>query len=161
MVHLILIILSVLLPINAAYASDPRSQYGRQQIEKYAGTYFTNELLSEPLIEAETKRLLGGEYGHLKKNISARAPIGLVGDALSISGNAPHMGGKEMAIVCIQTYKLKVHAAIYSMGKITIFTDAQQYGHLPLCIQDWITVVNSGLVDRFKAPKNVQITSPK
>lgn len=50
-----------------------------------------------------------------------------------------------------------VEAAIFSRGKATVFTTAEKYEYVTLCVKDWITLVNSGHRDRFTWPNNVQV----
>ena len=90
-----------------------------------------------------------------------RGPVDHVGGALSVSGNAPHKGGEEGAVVCINPWGPQVDAAIYSRGKVTLFSSAEKYEYATLCVKDWITVANSQYRDRMNQPKNVQFARAK
>ena len=75
-----------------------------------------------------------------------------------VSGNAPHKGGEEEGVICVNPYSPgMVEAAIFSRGKITVFATAEKYEYLSLCVKDWITQVNSGHRDRMTQPKNVSV----
>ncbi len=124
---------------------------------KYAGSLDADALLREPAVREQLKTLLGAQLPQLERNLGVRGQIDLIGGALSVSGNAPHKGGQEEAVVCVSPFGPKVQAAIHSNGRITAFAAASNYDALFRCIKDWVTQVNSGHRDRLRKPKNVQI----
>jgi len=91
-----------------------------------------------------------------------RGAIAYDGGSLVVSGNAPHKGGEEEGVICVNPYSPSlVEAAIFSRGRITVFTTAEKYEYLSLCVKDWITQANSGHRDRMTQPKNVSMTRVK
>jgi hypothetical protein len=128
---------------------------------KYAGNPDSDALLREPAVRAQLQKLLGAQLAHLERNLNVRGEIDLVGGALSLSGNAPHKGTEEEAVVCVNPFGPKVQAAIFSKGRVTIFADQPTYEYLMLCVKDWVTQVNSKHVDRMRQPKNVQMVVRK
>lgn len=128
---------------------------------KYAGSYESDQFLKEPVVRAELQRLLGPELRHLQQNLNVAGAIDLVGGVLSFSGNAPHKGTEEEAVVCVVPPGQMVEAAIFSRGAVTVFTKAAQYDHTTLCIKDWITLANSRHADRMKQPRNVRVLNPR
>lgn len=116
----------------------------------------SDAMLKEPAVQAELKRLVGGQLPKLLQNINVRGSIAYDGGSLVIAGNAPHKGGEEEGVVCVNPYSPGlVEAAIFSRGRITVFASAEKYEYLTLCVKDWITQVNSGHRDRMAQPKNV------
>jgi len=115
-------------------------------------------LLKEPAVNAELKRVVGNQLPKLMQNTNVRGAIAYDGGSLVVSGNAPHKGGEEEGVICVNPYSPGlVEAAIFSRGKITVFAAAERYEYLSLCVKDWITQVNSGHRDRTTQPKNVSV----
>jgi hypothetical protein len=115
-------------------------------------------LLKEPAVNAELKRVVGNQLPKLMQNTNVRGAIAYDGGSLVVSGNAPHKGGEEEGVICVNPYSPGlVEAAIFSRGKITVFAAAEKYEYLSLCVKDWITQVNSGHRDRTTQPKNVSV----
>src|SRR4249920_20266 len=115
-------------------------------------------LLKEPAVNAELKRVVGNQLPKLMQNTNVRGSIAYDGGSLVVSGNAPHKGGEEEGVICVNPYSPGlVEAAIFSRGKITVFATAEKYEYLSLCVKDWITQVNSGHRDRTTQPKNVSV----
>jgi len=85
----------------------------------------------------------------------------LIHGILSLSGNAPHQGTEEEAVVCVVPFNMMVEAAILSKGTVTLFTRAEKYENTTLCIKDWITLANSRHVDRIERPANVRVVTPR
>ena len=133
----------------------------RPLLKKYIGNPDTDALLREPAVRAPLEAMLGKQLPVLIRNLNVKGDVELIGGALALSGNAPHKGGEEEAIVCIADAGPVpyVEAAIFSKGKVTIFTKSPQYEGLSICVKDWVTQVNSGHRDRFTQPKNVQVVA--
>jgi hypothetical protein len=134
---------------------------GRELLQKYAGSDDTDALLNEPAVRDALQRLLGGELPHLELNLNVRGSADLISGTLSLSGNAPHQGTVEEAVVCISSYNMDVSAAIFSGGNVTVYSRVRQYEYLPLCIKDWITLVNSEHRDRLAQPANVRMAGTR
>ena len=133
----------------------------RPLMKKYIGNPDTDALLKEPAVRAQLEAMLGKQLPVLVRNLNVKGEVELIGGALALSGNAPHKGGEEEAIVCIADAGPVpyVEAAIFSKGKVTIFTKSPQYEGLSICVKDWVTQVNSGHRDRFTQPRNVQLVA--
>lgn len=152
-------------PAQAQTAAQKQAQareaQARALLAKYTaapGRDDSDGLLKEPAVRAELQRLVGNQVPTLMQNINVRGSIAFDGGSLGIRGNAPHKGTEEEGVVCVNPFgPALVEAAIFSRGKVTVFTAAEKYEYLTLCVKDWITLVNSGYRDRFKQPKNVQV----
>jgi hypothetical protein len=142
-----------------AQSQDPAAAPGRLLLQKYAGSYDTDALFNELQIRENLQQLLGEELPHLERNLDVKGAIDVISGALSITGNAPHQGTEEEAVVCVNSYNMELSAAIYSNGTITVYSREGQYENLPLCIKDWITLVNSGHTDRLMHPNNVRMAA--
>jgi hypothetical protein len=141
-----------------------RETQARALLAKYTaspGREDTDGFLREPAVRAQLQRVAGNQLPRLMQNLEVRTPIDFVGGGFRISGNAPHQGTEEEAVICVSPFGPVVEAAIFSRGKITVFATAEQYEYMTLCVKDWITQVNSGHRDRFTQPKNVTVQRPK
>jgi hypothetical protein len=128
----------------------------------YPGREDSDGLLKEPAVRAELQRVVGNQLPKLMQNINVRGTIAYDGGSLVISGNAPHKGGEEEGVICVNPHSPSlVEAAIFSRGKITVFATAEKYEYLTLCVKDWITQANSGHRDRTTQPKNVSVVRAK
>jgi hypothetical protein len=140
-----------------ALAQNADPNLGKQLLQQYAGSDDWNALYKHPKIFPQLQRLLGPNLSHLRGNLDVSGSVDVVGGDLSISGNAPHMGTEEEAVVCVSTYNLEVSAAIFSKGTITAYSRGKTYDNLSRCIKDWVTLVNSQHRDRMEQPKNVRL----
>ncbi|MDP1767505.1 MAG: hypothetical protein Q8L74_01740 [Nitrospirota bacterium] len=132
----------------------------RAEIAKWAGSDDTDAFLRQPAVRAELQKLLGPELKHLLHNLNVRGSVELIGWTLTVSGNAPHQGTEEEAIMCVVPGTSMVEAAILSAGTVTVYTRAEQYEYTNRCIKDWITLANSGHADRMQQPANVRVVPP-
>jgi hypothetical protein len=151
---------------NAAQQqAQAREAQARALLAKYTaapGRDDSDGLLKEPAVRTELQRVVGNQLPKLMQNINVRGSIAFDGGSLGISGNAPHKGTEEEGVVCVNPFGPSlVEAAIFSKGKVTVFTTAEKYEYVTLCVKDWITQANSGHRDRFSQPKNVQVLRAK
>ena len=144
---------------NAAQNSAPTP--GQELLREFAGSYDTDAFLRHPSFRPQLERLLGEELEHLEWNLNVKGSVDVIGGWLAVSGNAPHQGTEEEAIVCVSTYNLEVGAAILSKGTVTAYARDGTYDSLPLCVKDWITQVNSQHKDRFDQPQNVRMAGAR
>jgi hypothetical protein len=144
-----------------ALAQSPNADAAKQLLRQFAGSDDTDALLRHPKVRPQLQTLLGSELPHLITNLDVRGSVEVVGRDLSVSGNAPHRGTEEEAVVCISFYDLAVTAAIFSKGTITAYSRGKAYDSLPRCVTDWITQVNSGHGDRLNQPKNVRMAGSR
>ena len=135
-------------------------------LKKYAGEYSSNEILNDKKLKPIILKMMGVEYDHLVSNLSVGGPVDLISGDIVISGNAPHQGGEEMAILDINLYTGIIRAAIYSNNKIIVYSDKQKYDEfidknkydqLPVSILEWISLVNNQSRQSAGRPKNVTI----
>ena len=149
-----------LVGLGSAVQADEASQ--RAFIVKWAGSYNSEGFLNEPAVRGELQKLLGDEMAHLLRNLNVRGAVDVSGETLSVNGNAPHQGTEEEAVVCATVLPLKtiVEAAILSKGAVTVYMREEPYENASICIKDWITLANSGHIDRMKQPPNVRVLTP-
>lgn len=133
----------------------------RAMIAKWAGSDDTDAFLRLPAVHAELQKLLGEELNHLKHNLKVRGAVDLIHGTLSLSGNAPHQGTEEEAVVCVVPFNMTVEAAILCKSAVTVFARTERYEGATLCIKDWITLANSGHIGRIEQPANVRVVSPR
>jgi hypothetical protein len=138
-----------------------REAQAKALLAKYTalpGREDSDGLLKEPAVRAELQRVVGSQLPKLLQNINVRGSIAYDGGSLVISGNAPHKGGEEEGVICVNPFSPSlVEAAIFSRGKITVFAAAEKYEYLTLCVKDWITQATSGHRDRTTQPRNVSV----
>ena len=155
-----IIIICIVMVFAEAVAARSHEATARAMLAKYAGSYDPDALLKEPAVRAELQKLLGAQMNHLEHNLNVKGAVDLIGQTLSVSGNAPHQGTEEEAVVCVSPFNMTVEAAILSKGAVTVFTREEKYEYTTLCIKDWITLANSGHVNRVRQPANVSVVKP-
>lgn len=128
---------------------------------RWAGSDDSDHFLKEPPVRAELQRLLGAQRGHLERNLNVAGSIDLVGGVLKVSGNAPHQGTEEEAVVCVIPPGKVVEAAIFSRGAVTVFAKDAQYEYFSNCLKDWITLVNTRRDGLTNQPRNVRVVAPR
>jgi len=151
---------SLLAGVSVQAAEDP----GMAMVRKYVGSWEIESLLKEPGVQAALKKLPAAARTRLINNLSTNGGVEYVGGALMVSGNAPHAGGEEMAVLCVSPFgaPLRVHAAIYSRGAISIYSPETRYDYTTTCIRDWVAVVSApNLSYRMNKPANVSFTTIK
>jgi hypothetical protein len=162
---------AVLVTVAPAAAQTPAQQQAKARelqaqalLAKYSvapGREDSDALFKESAVRAELQRVVGKQLPRLMKNLEVRGPVDVIGGALSVSGNAAHKGGEEGAVVCVNPWGPQIDAAIYSRGKVTLFSGAERYTYTSTCVRDWITVANTQYRDRMSQPKNVQFLRAK
>ena len=111
-----LLLLLTILMSGRALAQTPDSNARSQLLREYAGSDNWYALLKNPKVWPQLQRLLGKDLPHLQENLSVSGAVDVVGGDLSVSGNAPHQGTVEEAVVCVNSYNLEVNAAVFSKG---------------------------------------------
>lgn len=124
--------------------------------QKYVGSPDYPALLKEPAVQKSLQQVVGKHVPALVRNLNVAGDMEFFGGAIVIAGNAPHRGGEEEAVICVEPRSGTVQAGLFSRGRITVFAKEPRYDYLTLCVKDWITQVNSGHRDRMTQPKNVQ-----
>jgi hypothetical protein len=141
----------------AAVSAQGKAADGKALVAKYAGNPDYPALFKEPAVQPLLQKIVGAQMKQLMFHLNVAGDIELIGGALAVSGNAPHRGGIDEAIVCIAPFGPVVEAAIASSGKITVYSKDGNYEYLMRCVKDWITQYNSQHRDRIKQPKNVSV----
>jgi len=157
----VLAVVGVLVIVGIGYARDTRTSNQRLMIQKYVGTYDFEALIREPRIGPEFKSLLGKDLDRFNRNLDVRGPIDYVDGRLAVSGNAQHRALEETAVLCVDSERFEVHAAVLSSGRISVYARSTLYEPLPLCIKDWISVMNTGAKGRLTKAGNVDMVKVK
>lgn len=124
-------------------------------LEVYIGSYQSVQLLNDPRVAIPLRRLLGTHLPHFKRNLEVAGPVDLISGHLAVSGNAPHQGGLEEAVLCVSLRDASVSAALLSSNRIRIYTPHERYDQISRCIKDWISSANVGHNARLVMPDNV------
>ena len=134
----------------------------RVLLQRYAASWDLDALLAEPPVAHELQALPAEAREQLLRNLSVRGTIDVYGGALSIMGNAPHRGGEDEALLCVEVGggAVRLHAAILSAGRVTIHTRGERYNYLPICVRDWVALVSTGHHYRLRQPANVELVRP-
>ncbi len=153
--RLLLLLSLVFLTINAdADDLSKTKPKNAPLIYQYVGTYNYDGLLKEPFVEKQLRTLLGKDYRHFIENMSAlRTPIGFTGSSLSADGRRNDLPVRENAVLCVDTYHLRVHAGIFSDSTMTIYTSEKTYQYLPSCLTSWVYDSIERGVDRSVPPQ--------
>lgn len=129
----------------------------------FVGDYKSYEVLEDKTLKPILKKILGKEYQHFISNLDVIGSVDLISGGIALEGNASHMGGEEMAKLDVNLYNEIVTAAIFSKGKIDVYTDRKgykkqdpdNYMSLPISIKDWIALIVTELKYRIDKPKNL------
>lgn len=129
----------------------------------FAGDYKSYEILEDKTLKPILKKILGKEYNHFIGNLDVIGSVDLISGGISLQGNASHQGGEEMAMLDVNLYSGVVTAAIFSKGKIEVYTDRKDYKKnspdnymsLPISLKDWVALLVTELKYRFDKPKNL------
>ena len=129
----------------------------------FVGDYKSYEVLEDKTLKPILKKILGKEYQHFISNLDVIGSVDLISGGIALEGNASHMGGEEMAKLDVNLYNGVVTAAIFSKGKIEVYTDRKDYKkqdqdnymNLHISVKDWIAVLSTELKYRFDKPKNL------
>jgi hypothetical protein len=144
-------LLSWICCVASAQISKPSQS--RELIQRYAGAYEYDTLLKEPFVESQLRALLGRDYRHFMHNMSQlRNPIDLINGGLSAEGRRNDEPEREVAFICVESYKKLVHAAIYSGTQLTVYSTKKTYKELPACMQQWVYLVVDHVDDSSMPP---------
>lgn len=140
--------------VSAAFSEDIDWKKGKLgHLSTYIGTYNIMAIYDDPYVNRVLKDRLGKEYQHLIRNLQVRGPIDMVGGHLVVSGNEPHNAYNEAAILTVSPYDGEVNVALFSQGKITLYSQRDKYEYLPADLQVWIFLIN-------KEDSNIYSTPP-
>lgn len=131
-------------------------------VQRYAASWDLDALLAEPPVAREFQALPDEVRTRLLRNLSVTGPIDVYAGALSIMGNAPHRGGEDEALLCVEVggSAVRLHAAVFSSGHVTVYTRGASYEALPICVRDWVALVSTGHRYRLRQPANVELVGP-
>lgn len=147
--------MSMALPATAA--EDP----GMKLVRKYVAGWDIDALLKEPTVAAGLSKIPAPVRTKLRANLNVTSGIEYVGGHLRVEGNAPHAGGEEAAVLCVDPYGNKVQVGIYSKGTIQVYTTETRYDYLTTCVRDWIAVAHTKFAIRQTKPASVQLITVK
>lgn len=132
---------------------------GHALIDRYVGTWDLDEFFAESAVAVELRALLGPRLEDVMFALDVTGGIEYYGGGLLVSGNAPHAGGENEAIVCVQPFgaDVQVHVGHYVGGTITLYTRQTRYDFLPTCMKDWVGLENARHAHRLRQPANVRL----
>lgn len=139
--------------IGAMAAQETDWKKGKlQHLSKLIGTYQIEAILSDPYVNRKLKAYLGPRYPHLVRNLKVRGPIDMSGGVLVVSGGQAHKTNKEAAFITVSPYDGEINVAIYSQGKIFLFSQKERYEYLPGDLRFWIYRMNKKEISIFSTP---------
>lgn len=151
------LMLGMIVASPALAAGDP----GEKLVHKYVAGWDIDGLLKEPVVAAGLNKIPAAQRAKLKTSLNVTSGVEYVGGHLRVEGNAPHSGGEEAAVLCVDPYGNKVQAAIFSKGAIQVYTTETRYDYLTTCVRDWIAVASTNFNIRFNKPASVQLLTVK
>jgi hypothetical protein len=166
-VSTVLLLVLVAISFNAAAACSGKLA----NLQSYAGNYrATSDLLAAPELATLLQRLPGDEATHLTRNLDVSGPVMLVNCHLVVSGNAPHMGTEQDAMLDVDLVSGTVIAAIHGGGRIDIYTladpasGAPGWNALPRSMREWAVRADMGFPQQpphsLAQPDSVRLHAP-
>lgn len=153
--------LLALILVAAPACADPPSPASESGglLQRYAASWDLDALLAEPPVARRWQALPDEAREQLLRNLSVRGSIDVYAGALSIMGNAPHRGGEDEALLCVEVGgdAVRLHAAILSSGRVTVYTPGASYHAVPICVRDWVALVSTGHRYRLQQPANLAL----
>jgi hypothetical protein len=126
------------------------------KLAPYIGTYKYDDVLNDPDVSKKLDAALGTEKKHLIDNLAVREPIGFDNDCLVLSGNAEKQATFEKAYLNVCLFAGTINVALFSDGKITVYSAMKDYQYLPETLQQWVYLAKNP--DAFSVkPDNVQL----
>ncbi|HET7563297.1 MAG TPA: hypothetical protein VFJ87_13045 [Rhodanobacteraceae bacterium] len=139
-------------------------------LQSYAGKYSANaDLLATPELATLLQRLPGDEATHLRRNLDVSGPVKLLNCHLVVSGNAPHMGTEQDAMLDVDLTSGTVMAAIHGGGRIDIYVLADhsttpRWDALPRGLREWAVRADMGFPQQpprsLARPGSVRLHAP-
>lgn len=141
-------------------------------LQSYAGKYLAEptDLLSAAPVVTRLQHLSATERLHLRRNLSVSGPVELDACHLIVSGNAPHRGTEEDAIVDFDLASGTLIAAIHTRGRTDVYliTEAPSatpdWQALPMTVQAWAVRADMGFPEQLPPqlvqPRSVHLHAP-
>jgi hypothetical protein len=163
---LVLLALAALPPTAAAACSGRYSS-----MQSYAGkTIYATHFLDTPPVAARLAQLSGKTQLHLKRNLDVSGPLKLVDCHLVATGNAPHMGTGQDAMLDVDLDSGTTIAAIHGGGRIDIHVladpvvAAPRWDALPRDLREWAVRADMGFPQQpptnLAQPSSVRLHAP-
>jgi hypothetical protein len=164
---LLMLLAMAVLPFPAAAACSGKLA----DLQSYAGkSGVIDDLLSAPAIATRLARLSAQTRQHLERNLDVSGPMQLTGCHLVASGNAPHMGTEQDAVLDVDLRSGTVVAAIHARGRIDIYVLADPGAHSPRwdalsrSLREWAVRADMGFPPqppaRLARPSSVRLHAP-
>lgn len=97
------------------------------------GTYRYDEVLADPEVMDALATLMPAEArAAMVQNLQVVGPIDFIAGHLVLSGNRPHHGDEDTAMVWIKVFDGTVRVILRQGGKATLYAREEQYWFLPL-----------------------------
>ena len=97
-------------------------------LSKYIGTYNYDAILDDTVVKENLKTLVGEkELATIRQNLGVIGPIEFIETSLVLSGQAPHEGGSEEAMVFVELSDGTVRAGLLHEKKVTIYAKDSSY----------------------------------
>lgn len=117
------------------------------RLKTLSGGYNVVEVLQEPFIREQLRDGLKAHYSELLVNLSVRSQWKPVSACVFLTGQAPHRGGEQDAILVVCADG-SAHAAILNRGKRIVFSPADRFEAIPEPIRAFL----AGNLDGTGAP---------
>ena len=110
------------------------------ELVKYAGKHHAETHFFEiPELRTTLTKILGPELQHFIDNIQVASPTALTpSNCLVISGNKPHEGGSEEAMLIVNLNTGRVYCGLLSDDKVYVYSDQKDGKLLPAELIAWI-----------------------
>lgn len=133
LIHLILAAAILMIPARPSAEEVDWKKGKLEHLAPTIGTYRLDEVLSDPYVDATLAAMLSAEArAVLTENLQVAGPIDFIGGFLVLSGNRPHYGTEETAVVWISIYDGTTYVILQRYGKFTLYAKTAEFYYLPI-----------------------------
>jgi hypothetical protein len=101
-------------------------------LAKHIGTYHYETVLTDPDVDAALNKFMATEEKKiLVKNLQVRPPIAFSGTHMILSGNKPHSGSSDTALIALSLKYGSIHVLVQHASKVKVYSAEPFKANIP------------------------------
>jgi hypothetical protein len=102
------------------------------RLAKHIGTYHYDTVLIDPDVDAALNKLMTAkEKKVLVENLQVSPPIAFSGTHMILSGNKPHSGSSDTALVALSLKDASIHVLVQHASKVNVYSAEPFKANIP------------------------------